>query len=190
MFKSMTPEQLLAKHNYAVVRVDKNGEFLWYSNSYPLEGSALSDVEENNQYISNGDRYVVVTIDHTTGCDGECVDMEEELASANAALNATREEIAGIEDMMDNLRAEYNRLTVDNDRYDTALTVVMKAIAHECELICKAHTDDGRYMTKYERHVRKLDRKRYETLSRINSLIDAATCGEYGEILPQFPNLS
>jgi hypothetical protein len=67
--RSMTPEQLLAKHNFAVVRVDKNGEFLWYSNSYPLEGSALSDVEENNQYISNGDSYMVVEIDHTHSCD-------------------------------------------------------------------------------------------------------------------------
>jgi hypothetical protein len=65
--KSMTPDQLLAKRHYAVIRVDENGNFRWMSNTYVLEGSALSDIDMMSENIDNDDHYEIVVIDHMNG---------------------------------------------------------------------------------------------------------------------------
>jgi hypothetical protein len=63
----MTPDQLLKNRHYAVIRVDKNGVFRWTSNTYVLDGSAISDADRMNENVDNGDHYEVVVVDHMHG---------------------------------------------------------------------------------------------------------------------------
>ena len=66
--KSMTPNELLASKNYAVIRVDEQGNFRWVTDTYELEGSAISDahtLSESVSNVSNGGYYEVVVIDHS-----------------------------------------------------------------------------------------------------------------------------
>ena len=73
--KSMTPNELLASKNYAVIRVDEQGNFRWMTDTYELEGSAISDahtLSESVSNVSNGGYYEVVVINHMNGDLIEC----------------------------------------------------------------------------------------------------------------------
>ena len=62
--KKMTPEELLKDRYYAAIRVDEKGNFRWMTDTYVLEGSAISDAHMMSENVSNRDSYEVVVIDH------------------------------------------------------------------------------------------------------------------------------
>lgn len=84
--RSMTPNQLLEKHNYALVRVDEDGNFLWAVDFFAMDGSAISSMEEANKYVENSDSYEVVDIDHDSHCDHCDSDTDAIYARAFRAL--------------------------------------------------------------------------------------------------------
>jgi hypothetical protein len=101
----MTPDQLLAKRNYAVIRVDENGVFRWMTDTYMMEGSALSDIDMMGAN-DDGDHYEVVIIDHMG--DGECGHCDSDSIHARAFRALVRYMFCGLRQMDERL-----------DRYST-----------------------------------------------------------------------
>ena len=181
--KSMTPNELLANHSFALIRTDDDGNFRWCVDTYRMEGDALSDLETRLKYLVGSGSYEVVYIDHSDTADGETVDADADTLENLADL---AERVALIDTTVDELK----RVTDQLDRLTTAMRTVCKYIEVTCENIVTARKVDKEYgVDATDLRIRELDHVRYSTMTAIASIIENATGYEFTVYTHDFPTL-